>query len=119
MTEDRATLSQIGCHIRELPPRLLGLLLDLAAQVGDQRPEFSAAALALFRELIRGLPGHVADIGSDVLNQLLAALMRLVEVLPQAKECVGKNCHDMSPLELAAGGGRRHWAGKCNPGWKG
>ena len=82
----------------QLPPRLLGLLPDRAAQVRDHRRELGAAALALLGELVGGLPGHVADLGADVLNQLLAALVRPVEVLPQAKECIGKNCHDMSPL---------------------
>ena len=102
MTEDRTTPAQIGGQLRELPPRLLGLLLDLAAQAGDHRRELGSAAFSLFRELVRSLPGHVADVVADVLNQFLPALVRPVEVLPQAKECVGKNCHDMSPLQVAA-----------------
>jgi hypothetical protein len=79
-------LTQIGGQIGELPPRLLGLLPDRAAKVRNHRLEFRATRLALLCELIGGLPGHVADIRPNVLNQLLAVLMGPVEVLPQAKE---------------------------------
>ena len=112
IAEDRAAVAQIGGQVRELPPRLRGLLLDRAAEVRDHRREFGAAASGPAPRVVAGLPGHVADVGADVLDQLLAALVGPVEILPQAKECIGKNCHDRSPLGM---GCRRRQAAL---GWK-